>query len=356
MDTLKMNLGCLKDKPDPRDFKFLKTVHWTQLSPIDLRPLCPKVRSQGPIGSCTAFGTTQLFDFIRRKNKLVSWLPSPLFTYYATRKLRNLENEDSGASIRDALKSSAQHGVAMERYWPYIPSKFAENPPEEAWINAEKHQTLEYLRVKDTDKSEFLGCLNEGSPFVFGINLYTSFNSFQTVLTGIVPVPDRENEKLIGGHCMLAVGWKKMEQDGEEKEFLIVQNSWGENWGDHGYCYIPLEYVMTNDTFDFWTIRLTEECAEDTPDPVPEPDPEPPKPEPIPEPTPEPTPEPPKPEPVPEPVVPPTPEPPKPEPIPEPPKPEPSIVDEIENKSIWKKPTTYFIIGATIFLLFFFFG
>jgi C1A family cysteine protease len=344
MSLNQINFGCLKDKPDPRDFKFLKTVHWTELSPIDLRPFCPKVRSQGPIGSCTAFGTTQLFDFVRRKNNLVGWLPSPLFTYYSTRKLNNLENEDGGASMRDALKSTAKDGVAMERYWPYIPSKFNENPPEDVWINAEKHQTLEYFRVNDFDKSAFLGCLNDGYPFVFGMHLYTSFNSFQTVLGGMVSMPDTEKEKIIGGHCMMAVGWKKMEQGGVEKEFLIVQNSWGENWGDGGFCYIPMEYVMSNDTFDFWTIRLTEECAEDTADPEPEPAPEPPKPEP---PKPEPTPEPPTPEP--EPPA-PAPEPPKPEVIPE-----PSIVDEEEKKSIWKKPTTYSIIVFIIFAILFFF-
>ena len=351
MSLNQMNLGCIKDKPDPRDFKFLKTTHWTELSPIDLRPFCPPVRAQGHIGSCTAFASTQLFDFVRKKNKLVNWKPSPLFTYYATRKFANLQDQDSGASVREALKSTARDGVAMERHWPYNISKFKENPTEEAWINAEKHQTLEYSRVDDFDKSAFLGCLNDGYPFIFGIYLYTSFNSFQTVLTGIVPVPDKENEKRIGGHCMMAVGWKKMEYEGVEKEFLIVQNSWGDTWADKGFCYIPLEYIMSNDTFDFWTIRLTEECAEDTEDP--EPTPEPPKPEPVPEPTPEP----PKPEPVPEPV----PEPPvTPTPVPEPPKPEPapepSIVDEIENKSMWKKPTTYFMIGFILFALFFFFG
>ena len=344
MSLTQMNLGCLKDKPDPRDFKFLKTTHWTELSPIDLRPFCPPVRSQGYIGSCTAFSITQLFDFVRRKNKLVNWKPSPLFTYYATRKFANLQDQDSGASVREALKSSARDGVTMERYWPYEMSKFKENPPEEAWINAEKHQTLEYFRVDDFDKSAFLGCLNDGYPFAFGIYLYTSFNSFQTVLTGVVPVPDRENEKRIGGHCMVAVGWKKMEQDGVEKEFLIVQNSWGDNWADKGFCYIPLEYIMSNDTFDFWTIRLTEECAEDTEDP--EPVPEPPKP---PEPTPEPVPEPPAPQPEPEP----------PKPAPEPPKPieeEPSIVDEKEKESMWKKPTTYFLIVFILFALVFFFA
>ena len=340
-----MNLGCVKDQPDPRDFKFLKTTHWTELSPIDLRPFCPPIRSQGYIGSCTAFGSTQLFDFVRRKNKLVNWKPSPLFTYYATRKFANLQDQDSGASVREALKSTARDGVAMERYWPYEMSKYTENPPEEAWINAEKHQALEYFRVDDFDKSVFLGCLNDGYPFIFGIYLYTSFNSFQTVLTGIVPMPDKENEKRIGGHCMMAVGWKKMEQEGVEKEFLIVQNSWGDTWADKGFCYIPMEYVMSNDTFDFWTIRLTEECAEDTEDP--EPTPEPPKPAPEP-PKPEPTPEPPKPEP--EPPT-PTPEPPKPEVVPE-----PSIVDEQEKKSIWKKPFVYFLIAFILTTLVFFFA
>ena len=214
MSLKQMNLGCLKDEPDPRDFKFLKTTHWTQLNPIDLRPFCPPVRSQGHIGSCTAFSATQLFDFVRKKNKLVNWKPSPLFTYYATRKSSNRQDQDSGASVREVLKSTAKDGVSMERYWPYDTSKYAENPPEEAWVNAEKHQTLEYFRVNDFDKSVFLGCLDDGYPFIFGINLYSSFNSFQSVLTGIIPIPDKENEKLIGGHCMMAVGWKKMEQDG----------------------------------------------------------------------------------------------------------------------------------------------
>jgi hypothetical protein len=341
-----MNLGCLKDKPDARDRKFVKTIHWTELQPIDLREFCPPVRAQGGLGSCTAFGATQLVDFLRRKNKFKNWLPSPLFTYYATRKAENTIEEDSGATIREAIKSTARDGVTMERIWPYDVKKFKQNPPEEVWINAEKHQSLEYLRINDGYKSEFLGCLNDGYPFIFGLNLYTSFHSFQTVLTGIVSTPDIEKEKIIGAHCMMAVGWKKIEQDGKEKEFLIVQNSWGLDWGDYGFCYIPLEYIMTNDSFDFWTIRLTEECAEDTEDLAPEPlkstpipEPSKPNPEPIPTPNPEPIPT-------------PNPEPPK----PEPPKPEPSVVDEYEKESIWKNPITYFLIGFIGFLLFFFFG
>jgi C1A family cysteine protease len=327
MKIEQFNSGCNKQKEDPRDRIYKpKLIHWTKLDNIDLRPNCPPVRNQSHIGACTAFASTALFDFVRRKNNLVAWTPSPLFTYYATRLADNAVEEDNGASVRNALKSTVRDGVAMERTWPYIPSKFTERPTQEAWDNAEKHQTLEYLRLDDFDKSVWLNCLNDGYPFIFGLNLYSSFfDSVYTLLNGFMAEPDRDNEKLVGGHCMMAVGYLK---DRNNKEYLIVQNSWGDSWGNRGFCYIPISYIMTNDSFDFWTIRTTEVCTEDTTDPTPEP------------PKPEPTPEPPKPEPTPEPAPTPTPEQPKPEPT--------SIPEEVKES---KNSSSKIIIGVVIFLI-----
>jgi C1A family cysteine protease len=43
------------------------------------------------------------------------------------------------------------------------------------------------------------------------------------------------------------------------KECLIVRNSWGENWGIDGYFYLPYWYVTTpNASADYWTIKLVE--------------------------------------------------------------------------------------------------
>lgn len=53
---------------------------------------------------------------------------------------------------------------------------------------------------------------------------------------------------------MLAVGY----QITNGVEYIIVQNSWGKDWGDNGFCWIPLEYILSNYSFDFWTIRTTE--------------------------------------------------------------------------------------------------
>jgi hypothetical protein len=226
---------------------------------------------------------------------------------------------DSGAYVRDALKSTVNDGVAQEREWPYIVAKFDVRPDTGIWENATKHQTLEYLKIDDTSKNAVLSCLNEGYPFIFGLRLYSSFTgSIDTVFGGNVHEPSRDKEKILGGHCMMCVGYQKRDDGGE---YAIVMNSWGPNWGDRGYCYIPLSYLLSNDSYDFWTIRSMEVCTEDTADPLPVPAPvipPEPEPEPTPEPVPTPTPVTPEPVPVPTPVPTPTPDPlPLPVPVPE---------------------------------------
>jgi C1A family cysteine protease len=51
-----------------------------------------------------------------------------LFEYYATRKIEGTIPDDSGATIRDAVKTGNVYGVADETLWPYDVSKFTVNP------------------------------------------------------------------------------------------------------------------------------------------------------------------------------------------------------------------------------------
>ena len=76
------------------------------------------------------------------------------------------------------------------------------------------------------------GCLAEGFPFVFGITVYESMMSDAVAQTGIVPMPTTQ-EKVLGGHAILAVGF-----DDKTQRFKF-RNSWGTTWGDDGYGYLP---------------------------------------------------------------------------------------------------------------------
>ena len=60
--------------------------------------------------------------------------------YYNGRLLGNYPlDQDSGLEIRDVAKAIAKYSSCDERNWPYIPSKFAQKPPDFAYTNAQKH-------------------------------------------------------------------------------------------------------------------------------------------------------------------------------------------------------------------------
>ncbi len=45
------------------------------------------------------------------------------------------------------------------------------------------------------------------------------------------------NEFEVGGHAMVIIGYNL-----DYNQFLAT-NSFGTNWGDQGYCWIPFDYV-----------------------------------------------------------------------------------------------------------------
>ena len=80
-----------------------------------------------------------------------------------------------------------------------------------------------------------------------GIALFDSFESQQVAETGMVPMP-QSNEQCIGGHAVCVVGYDN------SKQMFLVRNSWGSGWGDKGYFYIAYEYFKSYAS-DCWTCR-----------------------------------------------------------------------------------------------------
>jgi C1A family cysteine protease len=241
--------GWVPDVPDHHDFLYsaIRVAPPTLPPKVDMRPLCPPVANQGNLGSCTANALAGELEFLELKDKLPMVYLSRLFIYYDERVIECSVNSDSGAALRDGMKTLAKQGVCPEKIWPYIISKFKAKPTAACYKQGVQHKITSYHRLLNID--DMRGCLAEGYPFVFGFTCYESFESQQVANTGILSMPG-PNEKQVGGHAVVGVGY-----DDSQKRF-IVRNSWGTDWGMQGYFTIPYTYLADrNLSDDFWTVR-----------------------------------------------------------------------------------------------------
>jgi C1A family cysteine protease len=245
--------GWLPDLPDHRDFLYAAIAPKLVKLPakIDLRSKCSPVENQGQLGSCTANALVGALEFLENKDYVPFVDLSRLFVYYNERVIEGTLDQDSGAFIRDGIKSLAKQGVCPEKQWPYRIAAFKRKPAPACYTAAKKHQVTSYHRIGPVD--EMRTCLADGFPFVFGFTVYESFESNAVAKSGVLNMP-RPNEAMKGGHAVLAVGY-----DDTKKRF-IIRNSWGTDWGMKGYFTIPYDYLGNrNLSDDFWTVRASEE-------------------------------------------------------------------------------------------------
>ena len=222
-------------------------------TPVDLRDtgFLGSVWNQGQIGSCSAHGSGKAFVFDVAKNRGGSdYDGSRLFQYFNSRALEGNTSSDSGATVADAIKALNQDGFPPTADWPYDTAKFAKKPPAKAYTDGKLREAVKYARVAQSEQA-LKACLTAGTPVVIGFTVYASFESDQVAADGIVPLPTK-GEQILGGHCVIVVGWKVI----AGKEYWICLNSWGDAWGDEGYFYLPKTYLLSAQlSSDFWTVQ-----------------------------------------------------------------------------------------------------
>jgi C1A family cysteine protease len=243
--------GWIPDLPDERDHMYAAPLRFLSALPpsVDLRRHCPAVYDQGMLGSCTANAIAAAIEFDRLKQKLPDFVPSRLFIYYNERAIEGTVGLDSGAQLRDGIKTVASQGVCPEPEWPYDIAKFARRPPAKAYTDAATDRAVSYQSLVQ-DLNQMKGCLASGYPFVFGFTVYESFEGAVVRQTGHAPMP-APRERAIGGHAVMAVGYD------DARQWFLVRNSWGPRWGMAGYFTLPYSYLIQAVlSKDFWTIRI----------------------------------------------------------------------------------------------------
>ena len=173
----------LKDRKDARDLFYTPRPFAALPARVDLRPRCTAVEDQGQLGSCTGNAIVGAMECLEA-NKIDL---SRLFVYFNERAIEGTINDDAGAMIRDGIKSVALQGVCTEKLWPYDITKFREKPTAPCYADAVRRKITLYERVKNV--AGMKDCLAAESPVVFGIKIYSSFESESVSKTGVVPMP-----------------------------------------------------------------------------------------------------------------------------------------------------------------------
>jgi C1A family cysteine protease len=243
---------------------------------VDLRESgrMPPVYDQGALGSCTANALCAAQQYI----DVDATQGSRLFVYYNEREMEGATSTDSGALLSDGISAFVKFGVCPEPQWPYVISRFATKPTQACYNAALENVVTRTTRLHASEPA-MKACLAAGVPFVVGFQVFESFESAAVASTGDVQMP-KKGEKCLGGHAVLCVGYD------DARRVWIMRNSWGGDWGDSGYFYMPYEYLLDPSlSGDLWSI----DAVALPPLPAPPAPPVPP-PEPSPQPPPNPTP------------------------------------------------------------------
>ncbi|CAF1035165.1 unnamed protein product [Rotaria magnacalcarata] len=222
---------------------------------VNLRHQMTPVEDQSNIGSCVANSFAGAYEYLLKKTSGCHIDVSRLFIYYNAR-VKDEESDDniddSGCTVTSAIEALEEFGTCLESIWPYYTKRVNKCPSDAAFEEAENNKIVDALQI-NINLDEMKSCLAQGFPFVFGLELYKSFDKADE--KGIVPMPkSRETKREShGSHAMLAVGYN------DRAKSFIVRNSWGDDWGRQGYCYIPYDYMTDSEfCFDPWIVRKLE--------------------------------------------------------------------------------------------------
>jgi C1A family cysteine protease/peptidoglycan hydrolase-like protein with peptidoglycan-binding domain len=231
---------------------------------VDLSFWCSPVEDQGSLNSCTAHAGVALMEYFEKRSFDRYVDASRLFLYKATRNLMHRQR-DTGASLRQTMKAMALFGVPPEEYWPYTEEedKFDEEPTPFCYSFGQNYKALKYFRLNPLGTTEEIllfrikTALASGFPCAFGFTMYYSIEDLNP--SGHIPYPVK-NDKVKGGHAVVAVGYddhKVIENaDGSQRSqgALLIRNSWGTDWGEGGYGWLPYDYVLKGLTNDWWSL------------------------------------------------------------------------------------------------------
>ena len=258
-------LDVRKDRLDLRDRAYrpiLKSLSesYPKASYLNELILCYRadgmILDQGEDGACTGFALAAVINYLMRQKAIVqseddsalvtTEKVSPQMLYNLARIYDEWDGEDyEGSSCRGAMKGWHRHGVCAKKLWEKEKSE-----PDAKWAKDAIERPLgAYYRVDKNSISDMQSALCEVGALYASATVHDGW--WALIKDDFKPI-EEINEDLpcieykpfpIGKHAFVIVGYNR--------KGFIVQNSWGNSWGNCGFAVISYQDWLSNG-MDVW--------------------------------------------------------------------------------------------------------
>jgi hypothetical protein len=219
---------------------------------VDWREFCPPVGEQEPFSTDVAEACIAMVQYFERRasGRLIE--PSRAFVDKNARRL--IGGGPGGLSLRATLKGMIRFGLPPESQWPTTPANLAAEPPAFTYRFAREFEKVRYCRLDgpDCSPSESLANLRRfvaaGFVCVLGFPLSSAVSQCADI-----PFPTL-SDSIRGGRAAAVIGYDDERRIRSDKGALLIRGTWGRQWGEDGYGWLPYSYVHRELAVDIWTL------------------------------------------------------------------------------------------------------
>ena len=261
--TIAKNFGWIEDPFDVRDISFGASpfagapVGSGQL--IDNTPYFKDISDQLSLPSCVANACADMMEAATVLDKVEAGMPldqarastpdlSRIFIWWNARNAMDpnqTSNPNSGTYNRLAMDVLARFGVCTEARWPYDPTKATTRPSIMSYREAFPNRFEAFYSIdsdEDARVEAVIQALGAKHNVLFGTALAASFMSYKT---GVIHAPGLF-DRIVGRHAMVICGWDP------SRQAFKVRNSWSQSWGEQGYWWASVDYIVWSGTKSLW--------------------------------------------------------------------------------------------------------
>jgi hypothetical protein len=227
------SFGCLFSPPDLRDFRVASSNTNIEL-PKEYKLNAGTVKNQGVVNSCVAHSLSTIMEMEYNPVFSTGWIygyrPDD---YYM----------GCGMYPREALKTLLNKGAVVNSEFPYNIEMYdakekVDNDLERLEGLADRYRISSFARLYTVDEIKNW-IYSKETPILVAI----ATSGIKLDENNIIQIPEKYP---MLGHALTVIGWNETG--------FIVQNSWGDLWGDKGFAILPYEYNIV----EAWGVTFTD--------------------------------------------------------------------------------------------------